>query len=198
MQYNSGYALARLGRHFEALRAYQRSLEMAPGNINAWFNLGSVYSQTGALRPARKAYARAVMLDCSDHEAWNNLGNVCSALGDTGEAITAYRNALAIRPGYHPAWNNLGNSMQTLNRHEEAIHCYDRAMMLQGEAEVITSFNRALSLISSGRVREGLRDVRRWALVPPLREGGSIPGNGPDWARLIRSLSSPERREVIG
>ncbi len=197
LHYNTGYTLARLGKHFAAARAYQRCLELVPSNVDAWFNLGAVYSDTGAHRLAYQAYSRVVKLAPSDPEGWNNLGNTCAELNDQAGAIEAYERALAVKPAYHPAWNNLGNIMQELDRHDEAIRCYDRASMLQGGTEIITLFNRALSLISSGRAREGLRDMHRWALLPPLPDNGAGSTNGPDWEGLLRGLSACDRRTSV-
>ncbi len=198
LHFNTAYAFAQLDRPFAAARAYERSLEIAPDNVDAWFNLGSAYSRTGALRRGRDAYERVVELEAADHEAWNNLGNACAALKDDHAAEAAFTTALSLCPSYHAAWNNLGNVLQTLGRHKEAIRCYDRAIMLQSGDEVITRFNRALSLLSSGQVREGLRDLHGWALMAPLPDSGSLPSRGPDWARLFRSLSSADRRDSAG
>lgn len=197
LHYNTGYTLARLGKHFAAARAYQRCLELIPTNVDAWFNLGAVYGDAGAHRLAFEAYSRVVKLAPGDPEGWNNLGNACAELSDREGAIDAYQRALAVKPSYHPAWNNLGNILQDLDRHDEAIRCYDRALMLQGEAEIITLFNRALSLISSGRTREGLRDMHRWALIPPLPDNGAGSARGPDWEGLLRSLSASHRRTSV-
>ena len=197
LHYNTGYTLARLGKHFAAASAYQRCLELVPSNVDAWFNLGAVYGDTGAHRLAFEAYSRVVNLAPDEPEGWNNLGNACAELCDQDGAIAAYQRALAVKPSYHPAWNNLGNIMQELDRHDEAIRCYDRALMLQGEAEIVTLFNRALSLISSGRAREGLRDMHRWALIPPLPDNGAGSAKGPDWEGLLRSLSASHRRTSV-
>lgn len=197
LHYNTGYTLARLGKHFAAARAYQRCLELVPSNVDAWFNLGGVYCDTGAHRLAFEAYSRVVKLAPDDPEGWNNLGNASAELGDREAAIEAYQRALAVKPSYHPAWNNLGNILQELDRHDEAIRCYDRAIMLQGEAEIITLFNRALSLISSGRAREGLRDMHRWDLISPLADNGAGSNKGPDWEGLLRSLSASHRRTSV-
>lgn len=197
LHYSTGFTLARLGKHFAAARAYQRCLELVPTHVDAWFNLGAVHSDAGAHRLAFEAYSRVVKLAPDDPEGWNNLGNACAELDDQAGAIEAFQQAIAVKPAYHPAWNNLGNILQELDRHDEAIRCYDRAIMLQGETEIITRFNRALSLISSGRAREGLRDMHRWALLPPLPDNGAGSTRGPDWEGLLRSLSASERRTSV-
>jgi tetratricopeptide (TPR) repeat protein len=192
LHYNTGYALAKLGRFFAAARAYRRCLEITPNDVDAWFNLGQVYREAGALKRAQQAFGRAAALDPTEHEVWNNLGNVCAALEDVAGAEAAYRSALALKPDYYPAWNNLGNILQSLDRHTDAISCYDRAINLQGGGEMISYFNRALSLVSLGRSQEALRDLNRWAILPPWQ---GTEAHGPDWLRLLQSLSPPRLRQ---
>jgi len=195
VHFNSGYALAQIGRHFAAARAYRRALELVPQDADAWFNLANAYREAGALGKAARAYRQALDLNLSDHEAWNNFGNCRAALGDAPGAITAYRASLALRPDYHAAWNNLGNVLQFLRRHREAIACYDRAIMLDGEGDLLCFFNRSLSLLAAGRIDEALLDIRRWSVVGPVRESASGATTGPDWVRLLRSIAPPRARQ---
>lgn len=57
--HNKGYALHNLGRHEEALKAYEKAIEIKPDDHNAWYNLACSYSlkkeKDNALKSLRKA-----------------------------------------------------------------------------------------------------------------------------------------------
>jgi tetratricopeptide (TPR) repeat protein len=69
-----GRALGELGRFAEAIAAYQRNVQLAPGDVWARNNLGNAWRDSGHPREAMWAYRAAVEIDPDYIQAWHNLG----------------------------------------------------------------------------------------------------------------------------
>jgi tetratricopeptide (TPR) repeat protein len=122
-----------LGRHEEAIAAYQRAIELDPEYASPHNGLGNVYDDLGRHEEAIAAYQRAIELDPEYASPHNGLGNVYDDLGRHEEAIAAYQRAIELDPEYASPHNGLGNVYYQQGRHEEAIAAYQRAIELDPE-----------------------------------------------------------------
>ena len=75
--------------------------------MQARYNLGNAYAQTGQLRQAVAAYEDALKYRPDYPEAHNNCGTILRRLGRIEEARAHYRLALQYRPDYPQARRNL-------------------------------------------------------------------------------------------
>ena len=86
-------------------------------HADAWFSLGTAYSQLGRTPAALDAYRRTVRLDQQHADAWFNLGLTYGRLGRHHDAITALRRTLKTDPADADAWYQLGIAyLATANR----------------------------------------------------------------------------------
>lgn len=69
-----GRAWSALGRPTEAIAAYERNLRLAPDDVQARNNLGSLLRDSGRPREAMRAWRAAVEIDPGYLPAWHNLG----------------------------------------------------------------------------------------------------------------------------
>jgi len=60
--FRQGLALAKQGRWKEALSAYKESLQVNPGSVQTYLNLGFVYYELGYDREAQEAFGTASRL----------------------------------------------------------------------------------------------------------------------------------------
>ena len=60
--FRQGFALAKQGRWKEALDAYKESLQVNPGSVQTYLNLGFVYYELGYDREAQEAFGTASRL----------------------------------------------------------------------------------------------------------------------------------------
>ncbi len=58
-----GTVLARLGRHAEAVKAYQRSLDLRPDDPDSLTNMGVALTVLGRFAEAEAAHRRAIVAD---------------------------------------------------------------------------------------------------------------------------------------
>jgi tetratricopeptide (TPR) repeat protein len=119
-----------LGRHQEAIDAYQQAIDLDPDYASPWNGLGSVYHDMSRHEEALDAYQKAIDLDPSFAASWNNLGNVYRTLGRHQEAIDACQQAIDLDPDYASPWHGLGNVYADLGRHQEALDAYQQAIDL--------------------------------------------------------------------
>jgi len=91
----------------EALRAYEKSLELNPNAAGASVNMGTLYYQSRNLAEAERCYRRSLEIDPDYPLAHFNLGNICDEQGRFEEARAHYAVALRLRPDYADAHYNV-------------------------------------------------------------------------------------------
>ena len=87
----------------KAPEAYERAIQLDPGNADAHVNLGRLYQIGGDLRRAKRHYQLALSAMPGHQLAHYNLGTVFDELEETDRAAGYYRNA----PGVPDAHYNL-------------------------------------------------------------------------------------------
>ncbi|MBO0782025.1 MAG: tetratricopeptide repeat protein [Ktedonobacteraceae bacterium] len=80
-----------------ALRAYQRALEVTPDKAATWLALGDTHFALEDYQQALRAYERAMLLDPNEAQAWANRGTALDALGRHKEALDCYERAEQLR-----------------------------------------------------------------------------------------------------
>jgi tetratricopeptide (TPR) repeat protein len=152
---DKGFSLNSLGRHEEAIRCYDKTLELDPCIAATWSNKGASLHSLGRHEEAIHCFDKALKLDPRYALAWTNKGGSLSALGRHEEAIRCYDKTLELDPHHAGAWNNKGSSFHGLGRHEEAIHCFDKTLELDPH-HVNAWYNKGNSLDSLGRSEEAI------------------------------------------
>ncbi|MDP2937289.1 MAG: serine/threonine-protein kinase [Dehalococcoidia bacterium] len=163
---NKGVSLHSLGRYDEAIRCYDRALELDPQYAAAWINKGNSLHSLGRYDEAIRCYDRALELDPQYAAASNNKGNSLHSLGRYDEAICCCDRALELDPQDAATWSSKGNSRHRLARYDEAIRCYDRALELDPQDAAAWN-NKGLSLHSLGRHEEAIRCCDRALEINP-------------------------------
>jgi hypothetical protein len=86
-----GYAYANLGRHREAVEAYQKASRLNPDNLVIWHNLGREYASLSRYREAIGAYREALRIEPDFADAWYNLGATYANSGNRTAALEAVK-----------------------------------------------------------------------------------------------------------
>jgi tetratricopeptide (TPR) repeat protein len=95
---NEGVFLSDLGRHREALRCFERAIEVNPSYANLWCNKGRTLRAMGRNLEALECYDRAIACAPDEATLWGNKGNCLRDLHRGDEALRCYERALALRP----------------------------------------------------------------------------------------------------
>ncbi len=91
-----GIALEIINKHEEAIKAYDKVIEIDPQYFEAWTNKGNALKELGNNDEAIKAYDKAIEINPQDSDAWNNKGFAFDNLNKPDEAIKAFENAIEI------------------------------------------------------------------------------------------------------
>src|SRR2546423_12206709 len=98
-----GLAFMKANRYFEALKAYDAALRIAPQFAPAHFNKGSACEAVGYLDSAKQCYESAIAIDSRVAEPFARLASLAARRGDFGEAVRTGREALARQPNHAAA-----------------------------------------------------------------------------------------------
>lgn len=100
-QYNFGIFRGRQGRHREALRAFEKVLQIDPfftGRADVYNQLGIAHFKLQEYDRAIAAFSTAIELGSEDPDIYNRLGLALLMHGDLQKAEAAFKTALAQNP----------------------------------------------------------------------------------------------------
>lgn len=124
-----GRALGELGRFADAITAYRRNVQLAPGDVWARNNLGNAWRDSGHPREAMLAYRAAVEIDPDYLQAWHNLGLTFYLVQGQAGVTRALERLHATDPALAEAWRKLAVEY-SLTRDERVAH--EAARVLRG------------------------------------------------------------------
>jgi tetratricopeptide (TPR) repeat protein len=142
-----------MGRHEEAIAAYQRAIKLDPDFAYPHNGLGTVYADLDRHEEAIATFQRAIRLDPDDAFPHNGLGIVYRQLDRHKEAIDAYQQAIELEPGYATAYNSLAACYRKLGRHDDYQKQLEIAQpLMEDESE----YNQACFAAVAGETEEAL------------------------------------------
>ncbi|MES0880795.1 tetratricopeptide repeat-containing sulfotransferase family protein [Roseibium sp. SCP14] len=153
---NLGELERKNGKHFAAMVALEKAIEIDETYPQAFNNLGIVHFERGEFDKAIDCYKKCIELQPEYPEAHNNIANAYRATGALTEAMAHYDQAVELRENYPEAYNNMGSALRAQERFEEAEFCYRKAIALKpdyGEA----ANNLAVQFIGLEMYDEALR-----------------------------------------
>src|SRR3977135_1296322 len=107
-----GLAYYRAGDIRRAAAEFTAATGLAPGDAEAWNDLGMMRQTRGDLDGAIANYDKAIALDPSSWVGHVNRGNALRLKGDAGGAIAAYDVALRLKPDLGAALRGRGLARQ--------------------------------------------------------------------------------------
>ena len=169
---NQAVALHQAGRLDEAAAAYDRVLQLAPGQFDATHLTGVVALQRGDLATAETLIAQALASKPKDTAALNNLGTVLLRAGRLEEARVQFERAAKAQPQFVDAQSNLGNVLRQLGRVAESVAPLKRAYAanaksveianLLGASLIETGDGRGAAAVLESSVKARPREARAW------------------------------------
>jgi len=142
---NRGFTLQRAGRIEEAITAFRKALEIAPGLTGAGVSLARCYMALGRPEEAIEEYDRVMEHDDGISVAWSGLGLAQAAAGRFDEAETSFRRSLGLSlGGNREALLGLGDLMARTHREKEAVALLERVSdAVPGEAGIRAALAQA-------------------------------------------------------
>ncbi|MFB0561918.1 MAG: tetratricopeptide repeat protein [Candidatus Lokiarchaeia archaeon] len=141
-----GNSLVERGEFEEAIKYYDKALEIDPQDIVAMANKGTALDQLGRYKEAIECFDKVLEINPKDVEALNNKGSSLIRLGKYDEALKHFDDALTISPLNFITHYNKGIALGKLGKFEEAISSYDEALKIFPEY-AIAIYSKAVTLL---------------------------------------------------
>ena len=96
--FNKGLALDNLNKSDEAIKAYDKAIEINPQDSDVWTGKGLALDNLNKYDEAIKAFDKAIEINPQDSITWYSKGVALSYLNRLDEAIKAYDKSIEINP----------------------------------------------------------------------------------------------------
>jgi tetratricopeptide (TPR) repeat protein len=116
------------GQWEDAIREYQRAIDLDPADPDPRFNLGVLYQDRGNLKEAKTQYRAILDLRRDYAPAWVNLASLQELEGDTQSAEASYIKATQADPVSSIAASQLGFFLLRRQRPDEAATAFQEAV----------------------------------------------------------------------
>ncbi len=163
---NRGLTKDSLGSYEEAIRDYDKAIELQPDYAAAYHNRGLAKNSLQRYEEAIKDYDKAIELQPDYANAWFNRGVTKYNLRRYEEVIEDYDKGIELQPDDAKAYHNRGVAKYNLKRYEEAIEDYDKAIELQPKLAE-TYNNRGTAKYNLQRYEEAIEDYDKAIELQP-------------------------------
>lgn len=143
----------------EAVHHYRQAIENDSSYVDAYTNLGKVYTDTEDYEQAAVAYEKVLTLSPQEDQLPRihlNLGVSYMGLERVDDAITQWKRAAALAPDYMDAYMNLGTAYQNKNMPDSTRAVWERALEVGGQS-VVPRVALARLAFAEGRLPDALR-----------------------------------------
>jgi len=149
-----------------ALRDFEKTLELDPDYANAHRNCGLVYNVKGWNDRAIQATTRALELNPNWPEAYTDRGNWYRAKGDLDRAVQEYEQAIKVGPHYVWGHRNLAMVYREKGRYADAIAPAAKAIEVKPDCWEAWH-ERGLAYYHMGQYHRAIRDFRKVVELNP-------------------------------
>lgn len=107
-----GVAMHQDGKHEEGIEYIQKSLEIKPDNLEAQYNLATIFQLIKKADEAEKLFHSLLTTNPVYPEVYFNLGIIAQEKGEVEEAEKFYTQAIEQNNGMASAWYRIGTLYQ--------------------------------------------------------------------------------------
>jgi tetratricopeptide (TPR) repeat protein len=168
--FSLGTALRHQKRYQEAVRVFDKAVQLRPDKAELWTGLGKALLDLERRAEALLSFQHALTLDPRNWDAAHESGTLLNQIGRREEALAHFR-LCAELDAKHAAdkattFNNIGNVLQSLGRCEEALQWLDRALEVRSDFVGALS-NKAIALGQATRFDEAFAAYDRVKAIDP-------------------------------
>jgi tetratricopeptide (TPR) repeat protein len=111
-----GCDLGDQGKHQEAIKCFDKAIEIEPNDIDAWNGKGNALYCLGKYDEAIRCYDKALDIDPNDTDVWYNKGNALNDKEKYEKAIKGYNKYLEINPNNAEAKSYKEKALKALGK----------------------------------------------------------------------------------
>lgn len=164
--YNRGVFFMNQKRNEEALRDFDKAIELKPASASTYNNRGIVYANEKRFDEAIADFNKAVELNPKNALAYNNRGNYFKNANKNKEAISDFNTAIKLNPDFSEPYNNRGSVYITERRLDEALNDFNKAIKLNPNNPE-SYFNRGIVFLYERRSDEAISNFNKAIELKP-------------------------------
>jgi serine/threonine protein kinase/tetratricopeptide (TPR) repeat protein len=119
------------GQYREAVKEYQRALELEPGSQNAYIGLALAYEHAGAISEAEQTYRRAIGTYQSSPYCYNSLGTFYLRQQQFDKAAQMFQRVIALAPEGYAPYVNLGATYNDMGQYDKSIEPLKKSILIR-------------------------------------------------------------------
>ncbi len=148
------------GLFLKAIEDYRKVLELDPGDVDCYFNIGALYHEMKRLPEALQAFNQALEIYPEDTYSLTYRGDVYLEMHMTEAAFGDYNRALSIDPDDGYLYFDRGDAYLYLEKYDNAINDLNKAIsLIPDEADFYYARGEAFEAI--GQMDKAENDHRR-------------------------------------
>lgn len=147
--------LRELGDTDEAISILKKAIKTIPQPLEALYNLGNLYEESGQHALAIQNYDLVISIDPDYQDAYLNRGVCWYNLGKYDDGINDFKNAMKKRESRSKAYSNVGIAMLEQHKFEPAIDNFDRSLEMDPE-NIHSLCGKGLALYNMDRYDESI------------------------------------------
>lgn len=163
--FGRGNDLSNLKKYSEAIKCYDKALEIDPEYVDALNNKGDALYELGEYNEAIKCYDKTIEIDPKNADALTMKGMALDYLGNYNAAIECADRAMAIKENYSEALALKGEALGYQGKYVEAIDCAVRAINIDNSD--YAWFVKGYAIDYSGKHDEALECFRKAIKINP-------------------------------
>ncbi len=127
------------GKYEDAVKQYQRALQLDPGSDYALGQLADAYQRLGNPKAAESAYRHAIALRPNYWGVYSGLGALFYGQARYSEAAEMFRKVIELAPDNYHGYSNLGAMYLYLGRYSDAIAASMRSIEVRPNRDAYTN-----------------------------------------------------------
>jgi len=151
----NGNALFKEGSYEEALKCFEKAIQISPSYADAWYGKANVLGTQGKYEESLASLDKVMKIDPSNLAALNNKGAALYELGRYEDALACYDESIKKDPTYSTPWANKGEVLLKLGKNSEALDCSEKSLNIDS-ADAFTWAIKGKALTALGKHTEAL------------------------------------------
>lgn len=162
----NGYAHANSGKYEQAIKDFDKVIELDAKDFNAYYNRGTAYAQLRRYPQALQDFNSAVALKPAFAPVLMKRGFAYFSMGQHDQAVQDFDRAIAVDPKSSEGYNARGIVNANRGKFNEAIKDFDRAVELS--PRFVSAFmNRGLAYYNNGKYDESIQNFTKAVDLDP-------------------------------
>ena len=116
-----GVILDALQRYEEAIKCYERCVEINPVSTESLYSKGYDFYRLGENIKALEIYDEALRINPAESGGWYNKGVVFASMSKTDDALMCFTKSVELDSANYEAWFNKGIALTEFGKYIEAL-----------------------------------------------------------------------------